>query len=258
MDKETLEGLLIEYIDGKLNDSERAKVEAELNKDEAAYRLYEQLKEVMNAMNRATRLEPTATLEENFQQMLQSEMTKAKPEGRVMMISPVVWRIAAGVVLVMAGMGIGYWINKNQQHAEELARLREEMQATKQMMMAMLENQQSASQRILGVNVAMKISDADDEVVQALSRTLNEDANTNVRLAALDALSKFQDEPTVRKILIHSLSVQKDPIVQIALIQLMVRLKEKSIVNELQKIVDDSQIMKAVKDEAYTGLLKLS
>lgn len=258
MDKEILEGLLIDYIDGKLSDSERLKVETELSENEQSYQMYVQLKEVMSAMNKVTGLEPAPSLRKNFQQMLQSEMATVKPQGRTLIFHPAVWRIAAGVVLVMAGIGIGYWINKNQQQTQELARLREEMQTTKQMMMTMLENQQSASQRILGVNVAMKISAADDEVVQALSRTMNEDVNTNVRLAALDALSKFESDPAVRKILIQSLALQKDPIVQIALIQLMVRWKEKSVVNELQKIVDDTDIMKAVKDEAYTGLLKLS
>lgn len=258
MDKETLEGLLIDYIDGKLDEADRARVERELSQNEASYRLYEQLKEVMGALDRAAGLEPSAAMQTNFAHMLKAEIAKAQPQGRTVYFHPVMMRIAAGTVLLMAGIGIGYWINKNQQQADELAELRREMHSTKQMMMAMLENQQSASQRIQGVNVALKISSADDEVVQALSRTLNEDGNTNVRLAALEALSKFQDEPAVRNALIRSLSVQKDPVVQIALIQLLVRLKEKSVVKELQKIVDDTQTMKAVKDEAYTGLLKLS
>jgi hypothetical protein len=62
----------------------------------------------------------------------------------------------------------------------------------------------------------------------------------------------------VRKILIGSLSVQDDPVVQIALIQLLVKMKEKTVVDDLQKIVDDSETMQAVKDEAYSGILRLS
>ena len=125
-------------------------------------------------------------------------------------------------------------------------------------MMGLMDNQQSASQRLQGINVALTIQSADDEVVKALAKRMNEDPNTNVRLAALDALSKFHTEPQVRKVLLEALSSQKDPMVQIALIQLMVKMKEKSVVNDLQKIVDDSESMKAVKDEAYSGLLILS
>ena len=126
------------------------------------------------------------------------------------------------------------------------------------MMMGLIDNQQSASQRLQGINVALTIESADDEVVNALAKRMNEDPNTNVRLAALDALSKFHTEPQVRKVLLDALSTQKDPMVQIALIQLMVQMKEKSVVNDLKKIVDDSETMKAVKDEAYSGILILS
>ena len=122
----------------------------------------------------------------------------------------------------------------------------------------MLGNEGSASQRLQGVRVALQMTSADDDVVQALVRTLNEDPNSNVRLAALDALGKFQIEPAVRKALIGSLSTQKDPVVQIALIQLLVRMKEKTVIKDLERMVEDEQNIKAVKDEAYNGILKLS
>ncbi|HEY8934956.1 MAG TPA: HEAT repeat domain-containing protein, partial [Cyclobacteriaceae bacterium] len=80
----------------------------------------------------------------------------------------------------------------------------------------------------------------------------------NVRLAALDALGKFHQQESVRKALIASLSIQKDPVVQISLIRLMVEMKEKGIVTQLQKITTDSETLPAVKDEAQAGLLRLS
>jgi HEAT repeat protein len=155
-------------------------------------------------------------------------------------------------------VAIGYWINKNQQREEEMAALKQQMQEMRDMMMAKLDNQQSASQRMIAVSEVMEMEKPDDEIVKVLVKTMNEDANTNVRLAALEALSKFHQEPLVRKELVKSLAKQNDPVVQIALIQLMVKMKEKGVVNELQHIVDDAKSMKAVKDEAYSGLLKLS
>jgi hypothetical protein len=79
-----------------------------------------------------------------------------------------------------------------------------------------------------------------------------------VRLTALEALSKFKNEPKVRQALIDAVSTQTDPVIQIALIQLMVEMKEKSIVKDLHRIIDDEQTMKAVKDEAHAGIFKLS
>ena len=132
------------------------------------------------------------------------------------------------------------------------------MEATKQMMMAMLDNTQSASQRMMGATVAFKMEKADDQIVRALTKTMNEDPNTNVRLVALEALGKFHQQDYVRKALIASLATQKDPIVQIALIRLMVQIKEKEVMKELQRITNDEEVLPAVKDEAHAGILKLS
>jgi hypothetical protein len=156
------------------------------------------------------------------------------------------------------GGSIGYWINKNQQQQHELAELKRQVEENKTMMLTMINNDQSASQRITGVAVAYQLETADDEIVNVLVKTMNEDPNTNVRMAALEALSKFHAEPTVREALVRSLSIQKDPVVQIALIQLMVTIKEKGIMKDLERMTKDKTIMKAVKDEAYSGILKLS
>ncbi len=258
MDKEKLESLLIDYIDGKLTEADKSILEQELAQNTEASQLYQQLREVMSAMEKSEKLEPGARLRVSFDNLLREEIAKQKSSRTISLFQPTVYRMAAGLVLVMAGIGIGYWVNKNQQREDEMLALKREVQATKQMMLVMMDNQQSASQRIQGVNVALKIDKADDEVVRALAKMMNEDPNTNVRLAALDALSKFREEPLVRKELIQALSIQEDPVVQIALIQLMVRMKEKGATKDLERIIDDNETMKAVKDEAYSGLLKLS
>ncbi len=257
MDKELLEGMLIDYIDGTLSEEDRVKVEQEIARNEQAYRLYEQLKVVMAAMDKSETFEPGENMKASFEQAIKEELSRPKG-GKTIFFQPLFFRAAAAVLLVMGGIAIGNWISKNQAREEQIAKLTEEVAATKQMMLAMIDNQQSASQRILGANVALKIGKADDDVVNALVKTMNEDANTNVRLAALEALAKFHEQAHVRKALILSLSLQKDPVVQIALIQLLVQMKEKDAVKGLEEIIDNAETMEAVKDEAYSGLLKLS
>jgi hypothetical protein len=257
MDKERLEAKLIDYIDGKLTERERNEIEQELIRDEHTYKLYEQLKEVMTAMDHSKPTEAPVQMKQKFEASLQEEIASTRRKESIF-LHPATYRIAAAVALLILGGGIGFWINTHNRHQQEIAAIKKEMEATKSMMMALIDNSQSASQRIQGVNVALSIKSMDEDVVRALAKTLRNDPNTNVRLAALDALSKFHEDPTVRKILIEALGRQKDPVVQIALIQLMVKMKERGIVNDLQHIVDDDQTMKAVKDEAYSGLLKLS
>ena len=263
MEKEKLEGLIIDYIDDRLNDAERKFIEQELMRNQEARKLYNELKEVIGLMENSIDLEPSAKLKAGFDQVLRQESTSSR--ARTIFFHPSLYRVAAAVALLLISGAIGFWISNNNLQQKELAILKEQMDSTrrqleetKQLMYAMLGNDQSASQRIRGVNVAMEISNADNEIVEALLKAMQTDANTNVRLAALDALSRFQQDPAVRKGLIDALSEQTDPMVQISLIQLLVQMKEKGVVRDLQKIVDDAGTMQAVKDEAYTGILKLS
>ena len=258
MDNEKFEMQLIDYIDGKLSEDERQQVEQELVRNDQAFKLYEQLKEVIHAIDKTKKLDPSHELKKKFDDFLVAEIKESKKEARSIFFQPGFFRIAAAVALLIVGGGIGFWISRQSTQRQEIEAIAQELARTKTLMMGLIENQQSASQRLQGVNVALTIQNADDEVVKALALRMNEDANTNVRLAALDALSKFHTEPQVRKVLLDALSTQKDPVVQIALIQLMVKMKEKSVVNDLQKIVEDDETMKAVKDEAYSGILKLS
>lgn len=257
MDKETLENKIIDYIDGKGTEQERAVVESELAHNKTSYALYEQLREVMTTMDKVKPLEPSGKLKLEFEKALQEEIA-AQKKTKTIFFSPVFYRAAAAVLLVMAGVAIGNWINNNQQQEKELAELKQQVDENRRVMMAMLENQQSASQRMTGLSVAYEMDKPDDEIVRVLVKTMNEDPNTNVRLAAMDALGKFSSEAAVRNALIKSLSTQKDPIVQIALIQLLVKMKETGVVKQLEQMTKDASTMKAVKDEAYSGILKLS
>jgi anti-sigma factor RsiW len=265
MEKEKLESLLIDYIDGSLNEADRVIVEKELAQNPEAITLYNQLKEVISLMDKIQHAEPSFSLRAKFEKSLQEEIissgksSSAKAsEGKQLFFSPWTLRIAAAVVLVMIGVVIGNQINQNREHAEQLAAVKKELEENKRVMMAMLENQQSASQRVMGANVAYEMKQADDEILNALINAMNEDPNTNVRLTALEALGKFYQQGQVRSKLIKSLATQKDPVVQIALIRLLVQMKEKEVVNQLEKITRDGMTIKAVKDEAHSGILKLS
>ena len=263
MEEDRVEGLLIDYIDDHLDAAQRREVEQMLAESERARQLLSQLTIVMGALDKSPALEPAPSLKENFAELLKKEIASERKlnepaSGRLIIFQPMIYRSAAAVLLLMAGIGIGYWVNKTQHDREELAALHREMDSTRHLMMAMLENQQSASQRVLGATAAYHLDKADDPIIHALVKTMNNDPNTNVRMAALEALAKFSHQETVRRSLIASLATQKDPIVQIALIQLMVKMKEKGAIKDLEKISRDIETMKAVKDEAYSGILELS
>ncbi len=257
MEKEKLEGMLIDYIDNRLNSVDRHQVEQELVRNPEAYKLYEELKEVMHLMDRSARLEPSIKLKNNFEALLAEEL-KSEKKTKTVFFQPTLFKVAAAVALLVICGSIGLYIKQQHQLIADRDRELKELQLQTQKMFAMMGNDQSASQRIQGVNVSLSFAKADDAIVDALVKTMNEDPNSNVRMAALEALSRFINEKKVRDEIVNSLPKQKDPIVQIQLIQLLVKIKEKGVVDELQKIVDDDETMHAVKDEAYSAIMKLS
>ena len=120
-----------------------------------------------------------------------------------------------------------------------------------------LYNMQSAASRIRAVASASRQKNDRNDVVDALVQILNNDPNTNVRLAALDGLTRFYREAYVRRKLVASLKNQRDPVVQINLIILLTRMRESGILSDLEKMVNDANTNKTVKDFAWSGILQL-
>jgi hypothetical protein len=253
MEKEKLESMMIEYVDGTLNDADHKLVAEMIANDPAATKLHEQTKEILRVLYNAVKVEPSAKLKANFEKLLQEEQQK---KGKVVSFSfslPQVYRMAAGVALVISVGLAAYWFQERKIEALAL-----KMEETKAMMMAMLQNEGSAGQRLKGVSVSLQMVKADDEIVNALVNTLETDPNTNVRLASLEALARFHEQPHVRAELVKALSKQTDPSVQIALIRLLVEIKAKDSLKELERISTDELTLPAVQDEAHAGILKLS
>jgi hypothetical protein len=122
---------------------------------------------------------------------------------------------------------------------------------------ASLKNMDSPASRINATSGIYQLKNAGKDVVDALVQTLNSDPNANVRMAALDGLAKFYREQYVRKKLVASLKKQQDPAVQIAMIELLTRMKESAILTELDELVNDDKTMTAVKDCAYSSIFRL-
>ena len=114
--------------------------------------------------------------------------------------------------------------------------------------------QQSASERLRGVSWAYQVEPPDTAVLTALLAAVNHDPNVNVRLAAVDALRPFASSPGARNAAIEALSRQTSPIVQVALIDLLVDLKEKSAEQALRSVASDSAADAGVRERAHWAL----
>jgi hypothetical protein len=162
--------------------------------------------------------------------------------------------IAASIILFMSGFFAGRVQKENHLKDQEIAALRTEVNETKNLMILSLLKQQSASKRIQAASYAAKLNELQPEVVDALLYSLNTDNSVNVRLASLEALSKYTDNPVIRTELIKSFDQEVDPVIQVNMINLMVLLNEKSSAYIMQRLVDDDNTQLLVKDQARKGL----
>jgi hypothetical protein len=163
--------------------------------------------------------------------------------------------IAAGCLA--AGLAVGYMATPGGGGRQELASLREEVRNTRQLVAVSLLQQQSASDRLRGVSYSYRVTQPDQEVLDALLHTVRYDTSVDVRLSAVDALRRYAGEPSVREGLLDALRRPQSPLVQIALIDLMVETRERQAEGILQQLKDDESVNQAVRQRAVWGLQKL-
>jgi len=120
-----------------------------------------------------------------------------------------------------------------------------------------LMQQQSASERLKGVTWTGQLDRPSSEVVTALLDALMHDPNVNVRLATIDALERFASQDEVRRGAILAVQQQRSPLVQIALIDFMVKTNERESVAALRRLAMDPQVNDAVRARAEWGLQQL-
>jgi HEAT repeat protein len=95
------------------------------------------------------------------------------------------------------------------------------------------------------------------KTLAALVNTLDTDPNPNVRLAAVEALYLFRNQPGVKESLVESLAVQDSPLVQVALIDLLVEIREQRAAEALKALVKNDKLNPDVKKLAEQGIKQL-
>ncbi|MEO8172702.1 MAG: HEAT repeat domain-containing protein, partial [Sediminibacterium sp.] len=141
---------------------------------------------------------------------------------------------------------------------QEMASLSAEVRDMKKMMMLSLLENPSASERIRGVSYTSEIKSGNKEVIEALLTTLNSDPNVNVRLVTLEALTQYADDAAVRTGLVQSIVEQDSPIMQAALADVMLKLKDKRSVKSFRKLLQQKDLDHSIRnkiEQTITGLI---
>jgi hypothetical protein len=139
----------------------------------------------------------------------------------------------------------------------ETAQLQGQIQNLRETVALSLLERPSATSRLEGVSWGSQVAHPNQDLLTALIDTLEHDSNTNVRLAALDALEKFSNEAPVRQAMVNALRQQDSPLVQIALIDALVHMREKNAEREIQKLSTEPDANAAVRQRAQWALKTL-
>ena len=149
--------------------------------------------------------------------------------------------------------------HRNADNTQELVALHKELSSTRQLVALSLLQQQSAGERLQGVTWSTRVGgQPDPEILGALLHTLRYDASVDVRLAALDALRHYGDQSQVRSGLVDALQRQQSPLVQIALIDLLVELRDFDAVQHLKSFEQTPNLNPAVRQRVQWGVRQLS
>ncbi|KAA3440566.1 HEAT repeat domain-containing protein [Rufibacter hautae] len=116
----------------------------------------------------------------------------------------------------------------------------------------------SASDRLQLVTQGLKTEGLTEQeskkIIKLLVKTMNKDGNLNVRLAACEALYQFKDHKEVRKAFIQALGTQTEPLMQLTLIEMVVKMKEAAAVSQLEMLMHKEDLLPIVKYKAQEGL----
>jgi hypothetical protein len=165
------------------------------------------------------------------------------------------WSVALAAACLVVGVIAG--MNVPRQNPE-IAKLREEVSSTREMVALSLLEQQSATERLRGVSYSGRLENMEPDVLTALTSAVAHDPSVNVRLAAIDALSKVSGRPGVLQSLTQSLPAQDSPMVQAAVIDYLVDARDRQAVAALRQLAAQPDLNPAVLERARFAVTQLS
>lgn len=169
-------------------------------------------------------------------------------------IGAMAWSAALLTIGVFAGLRLA----APKPPSADLVAMQSELTSMKQLVVLSMLQQQSASARLEGVTWSTHDQQLDPQVLSALLHTLRYDQSVDVRLAALDALSRHGRQPQVHKGVMDSLQQDQSPLVQVALIDLMLEWRDRDAAHRLQELEQTPNLNPTVRQRVEWAKSKLN
>lgn len=276
MNTERYQILMTEYLNGDISPEQEAELKAYLEQNEEGKKELFDLKVLNDQLAQVQVPEPSAQMSASFYSMLEEHKQAESAKSSIGSSLKTWWaklnyrRLGYNLSYAVVGILVGavgmYYLNQPAQPIEKIANNQDKnalaviqkklnkMEEDQKRLISSLLEEKSASERLRAVNLTSNISEVDTKITKALLKTLNTDPNVNVRLTTVEALAQFATRPEVRTGLIKSIAKQESPLVQIALIDVMIELQEKGSVKALKDLLKKQDLNEAVKGKVQQGI----
>jgi len=259
-----------DYLTGDLEDEARREVQDHIAACAACRAEIEDLTAMWARLGVLPAEQPSGALRHRFYAMLEDHKNEARGARKASRRSRVFsgWRewftfrrpafaASFSIFLLLLGAGTGWLMSAGSGRSARLSSLQREVQDMRQTVALSLLGQSSASERLQGVSYGASVKSPSAKTLTVLVETLNSDPNPNVRLAAVEALYLFRNQPGVRDSLVTSLATQDSPLVQVALIELLVEIRESRAAEALKALIKNEKLNPDVKKLAEQGIKQL-
>lgn len=261
MNHEKIKALLNKYYEGNTSLEEEQKLRRSLQQEN----LPEDLQAEAALFGYTEAVQQSSPEVDPFKKINFEESNQPVSKTPLKRVNPIYsWslHIAAGLILLIAGFGAGqFFAGNDYASSQKVNRLEQEVAQMKRTLMNHGNYQTaSAGERLSAINASTRITDGktlDQQITDILIYTMNNDENVNVRLAAAESLFRFRSDPAIKKALVHSLNQQEDPLMQITLIDMLVQIKAKGAISEMEKLLVDSDTQNIVRQRLEAGIAEL-
>lgn len=242
-----------DYLDGTLDKETMKVVEHHLANCSECQKELEGMQVLFSAFEEEEIAVPSDRLKAQFEDALEQEKNQQGKVVHMQQDKKTSWasnlpKVAASIALLVASFQMGS-VFQQKKVEKEMALLKDETKHMKQTAMLSLMENKSASKRIQGVSYIEEFESPDEAIIQALANRLLNDENDNVRLTAFEALSKFTSSEKVKNVLIEALEKEKNPSIQVAIIQTLVQIQEKKAAEPMKRLLEQEDTQPFIKEQ---------
>ncbi len=247
----------LDYLDDNLDNKAKKLFETHIKRCEQCSNELSQLGLLNKKLSKVKNIETPRSLSEEFLSAI--DMEQRKFENRIFRYENLRFtlKIAASIILFIAGLVFGVLISNSGKVNTRVAKLENEVSRLEEAVTVAVFNEHTTSQKIKAVYYFDDQSRINPALIKALTNALNNDDNINVRITAAKSLFRYNNIPEVRELLIKSLVNQNEPMVQILIIDHLVAINEKGAAESLKGLVNSNNTNNIVKQYAARGLKTL-